>query len=581
MHCSNKNKSPSRVDTSGIKEVGVIQNYLKRAGGHVIRALLLSSLVCSYALAATQNVTNYGAVGDGNHDDTSAINNAIGALQSGDTLLFPCGASGVYRVTSSLRAIQTQNVTIAGATGCAAGRVQVLGAFSGGNLFTIGGGALSAGALLLQDQQYLDKSFQTTASTLGGLNAGDYVLLQQGGMDYSTDSSPGHNKPSSHPLPVPGDACDISGCRGEVVEIASVSGSSVSVTTALHDTYSPSLYDAYAEKLLNVISGITMHDLSLDGSGTVDNGLNLKNVVQSAFTNITASGFSGSGIFARDGFGNSFQEITSTAVGSGSGPPLGSGFQLVEQGQATVNTYSLTSLNSNAFGMAVVTLADSSFSGVTIDKGGIGTGRSLKTIATAATTWSSLTVKGAPAGYNGLDLEYYTSHNTFNNCAIEDNNTEGVDTFGNFNQYNTFNNCTMQGNSAVQFYQGASALGNHRDDYTTISGGTVIGQHDGTDGALIINSPNSTVTGVSFPQNTAGQAHVGIWTFGSNGCYSSNSFASGAYGSGMDIYVDPSAGGGNIGSGNTAPSGTTGLGNGTCGGGTLVAPPTGLVAVVQ
>jgi pectate lyase-like protein len=558
----------------------VIQNYLKRASGHVIRALLLSSLLYSYALAATQSVTNYGAVGDGSHDDTSAINSAIGALQPGDTLLFPCGASGVYKVTSGLRAIQVQNVTIAGATGCASGRVQIRGAFSGGNLFAIGGGGLSSGALLLQNQSYLDKSFQTSVSTVGGLSSGDYVLLQQGGMDYSTDSSPGHNKPSSHPLPVPGDACDISGCRGEVVQVASVSGSTVSVTTALHDTYSPSLYDAYAEKLLNVVSGINMHDLSLYGSGTVANGVNLKNVVNSAFTNITASGFGGAGIFARDGFGNSFQQITSTAVGSGSGPPLGSGFQLVEQGQVTVNTYSLTSLNSSAFGMAVATVSDSTFSGVTVDKGGVGTGRAVKTIATTATTWNSLTVKGAPAGYNGLDIEYYTSHNTFNNCDIEGNNTEGVDTFGNFNQYNTFNNCTMKGNSMVQFYQGASALGNHRDDYTTISGGTIIGQHDTTDGALIVNSPNSMVTGVNFPANTSGQAHVGAWAFGSNGCYSNNTFGSGAYASGMDIYVDPSAGSGNMGSGNTAPSGITGLGNGTCGG-TFVAPPTGLVAVVQ
>jgi len=416
-------------------------------------------------------------------------------------------------------------------------------------------------------------------STLGGLNAGDYILLQQGGADYSTDTAPGHNTPTSHSLPTPGDACDISGCRGEVVEVASVSGNVVTVTTALHDTYNPSLYDAYGEKLLNVVSGISVHDLAITGSGTVDNGINLKNVVQSSFTNLTVSNFAGSGIFGRDGFGNSFSQITSTAVGAGSGPPLGSGFQLVEQGQVTVNGLSLSNLNSGGFGMAVVTIADSTFTNVSIDKGGVGTGRVLKTIATTSTTWNSLTVKGGVAGYNGINLEYFTSHNTFNNCDVENDNTEGVDMFGNNNQFNTFNTCTMKSSTAVQFYQGASALGNHNDSNTTITGGTVIGQHDASNGAIIINSANSSVTSVAFPVNPAGAAHVGVWIFGSGGCYSNNNFTAGAFGPGLDIYVDPSAGGGNVGSGNTAPDGMTGLGNANCV--TVLSPPSGLVATVQ
>jgi len=42
----------------------------------------------------------------------------------------------------------------------------------------------------------------TTASLLG-VTVGEYVRLQQGGKDYSTDTAPGHDM-----------GCDLVGCRG-------------------------------------------------------------------------------------------------------------------------------------------------------------------------------------------------------------------------------------------------------------------------------------------------------------------------------------------------------------------------------
>jgi len=80
-----------------------MKNYLTSHGGRGTRdekrrtfvlasclIALLSSLPGAVQ-AVTINVTTYGATGNGSTNDTAAINNAIAALQPGDTLFFPCG----------------------------------------------------------------------------------------------------------------------------------------------------------------------------------------------------------------------------------------------------------------------------------------------------------------------------------------------------------------------------------------------------------------------------------------------------------------------------------------------------------
>ena len=47
------------------------------------------------------------------------------------------------------------------------------------------------------------------------------------------------------------------GQRGEVVKVASVSGNTVTVTTALHDTYDPVNNLAQAQRILNPLTGAT------------------------------------------------------------------------------------------------------------------------------------------------------------------------------------------------------------------------------------------------------------------------------------------------------------------------------------
>src|SRR5262249_4406643 len=212
------------------------------------------------------DVTTLGAKGNGTNDDTAAIKNAIATLTSGDTLLFP---SGTYPTTSQLF-INVSNVTVDGAS-CAtirntsSGTIMVIGGSGNGNPNYSSAVALSATA------NELATSF-TTVSSLG-VTPGDYVRLQQGGKDSSTGS---------------GDTgCDVSGCRGEVVQVASVSGDTVTVTTALHDPYNPSVNAATAQKILGPLNGMTVKNITLDGNGTNMQGLVIAGVGNSTISGVT------------------------------------------------------------------------------------------------------------------------------------------------------------------------------------------------------------------------------------------------------------------------------------------------------
>src|SRR5881409_3188041 len=193
--------------------------------------------------AAIRDTTVYGAMGNGGTDDTVAIYNAISALAPGDTLLFPCGTY----LTTSLLFINVTNVTVDGSS-CAtihntsSGAVMLIGGSGNGNPNYSPAVALSATA------NELDTSF-TTVSSLG-VGPGDYVHLQQGGKDGSTGSGETD--------------CDPAACRGEVLKVASVSGNTITVTTALHDTYNPSMNAASARKILGPLTGMTIRNITFD-----------------------------------------------------------------------------------------------------------------------------------------------------------------------------------------------------------------------------------------------------------------------------------------------------------------------------
>jgi hypothetical protein len=455
----------------------------------------------------TIKVTDYGATGNGTTDDTAAINNAIAALTPGATLSFPCGT---YLTTAQL-SLTTPNVTVDGG-GCAA----IHGAAAGGNILVIGNGAFlgsyGPAVALSASVNELSKSF-TTVSNLG-VSAGDYVYLSQGGIDYSTDTAPGH--PTN---------CDVAGCRGELLKVASVSGNTITVTTALHDAYNPVINAAAAQKLLSPLAGMAVQNITLDGNSVENYGLLLLGVVDSTVTAVTSKNVVYSALYGNSDFNVAWSNVTVTGAGNSDGASM----NLSVQGNLSVNGVSISNLAVHAFGFEISGVANGSFSNITVDAAGA-TGRPIKMLASRYNTFNSLTSRNGAADYNGISLEYYSSHNTYNNCVVTNNgpgtgtNTgnAGINLFGNFNQYNTFNNCAVSGNGNIQFYVSAfDALGLAQDSHNTISGGTFTGSNN-TEPTILIQADGTLITGATI--NGPGAQGIYLDTQATNACVNNNTF---------------------------------------------------------
>jgi hypothetical protein len=483
------------------------------------------------ARATIRNVQTYGAKGDGTTNDTAAINSAISALQPGDTLLFPCTANSTYLITAQLTISQTSggvplsNVTVDGSS-CAI----IRGTASGTGLIVIGGhgnGNPNYGPAVRfsTPANELATSF-TTASPLGA-TAGDYVRLQQGGKDYSTDTAPGHDT-----------GCDLTGCRGEVVKVASVSGNTITVTTALHDSYDPAVNDAVAQKILNPLIGITVQNITLDGNGTNTLGLELAGVAESTVSGVTARNVQGAAILGRGNFNVGWSDITVTGAGS---EQCGSAAWFDSQGNLWVDGMSISNenqgapgtgcLGDGAFGFELVGSANGTISNLTVDAA-LASGRPFKTTAARWNTFNSLTVKNSASPYNnGISLQYYSSHNTFCYCVVTNNGSginngnAGINTFGNFNQYNAFNHCTVSGNGNIQFYiSGYDALALAQDSHNTVSGGTFTGSNSSVV-VMGIQGDGTFISGATI----SGPGSYGIYLdtsprAASNACVNNNTF---------------------------------------------------------
>ena len=270
-------------------------------------------------------MTAYGAKADGKTDDTAAINKAIAALKTGDTLLFSCGT---YLVTGQL-SIGISNVTIDG-SGCT-----VIHSTGQGTVFVVGGSgnadpSYGPAVALSSTAGELSTSF----TTVSNINAapGGYVLLQQGGEDSSTGSG--------------NTSCDTGGCRGELLKVASVSGTTVTVTTELHDTYNPSLNGATAQVLLNPLKGITVENIVFDGNGSKTYGLALAGVVDSHVSGVTSRNTLGSALLNRGDFNVAWSNIVVTQAGSEN---CGSAAWFENQGNLVVNGMSVSNENPGAY----------------------------------------------------------------------------------------------------------------------------------------------------------------------------------------------------------------------------------------
>jgi Big-like domain-containing protein/HYDIN/CFA65/VesB family protein/pectate lyase-like protein/immunoglobulin I-set domain protein len=461
------------------------------------------------------NVSSFGATGNGSTNDTAAINSAIATLSSGSTLFFPCGT---YLTTSQLT-LNKSNVTVDGGS-CAvirntsSGTVMVIGGSGNGNPNYGSAIALSATA------NELATSF-TTVSSLA-VAPGDYLRLQQGGKDSSTGS---------------GDTgCDPSGCRGEVLKVASVSGNTITVTTALHDTYSPSLNAAKAQKILSPLTSLTVKNITFDGNGSNVYGLEIAGVAESTVSGVTARNVQGAALLNRGDFNVAWNSITVTGAGSAQ---CGSAVWFENQGNLSINGMSISNENqgasgtgclyNGAFGFELIASANSTITNLTVDAAGA-YGRPFKTTAARYNTFNSPTVKNGVQAYNGISLEYYSSHNTYNSCVVTNNGAgtgtgtgnAGIITFGNFNQFNSFNNCTVSGNGNVQFYiSGYDALRLAQDSHNTVSGGTFTGSNN-AEAVLLVEGPSTYITGTTIK----GPGPQGLYLSApaSNACVNNNTF---------------------------------------------------------
>jgi len=488
----------------------------------------------SSANATIRNVQTYGAKGDGTTNDTAAINSAISALQPGDTLLFPCTANSTYLITAQLTISQTSggvplsNVTVDGSS-CAI--IRNTASATGLIIMVIGGsgnGNPNYGPAIpfYAPANELTASF-TTASLLG-VTAGEYVRLQQGGKDYSTDTAPGHDT-----------GCDLTGCRWEVVKVASVSGNTITVTTALHDTYDPAVNGAVAQKILNPLTGITVQNITFDGNGTGTYGLELVGVAESTVSGVIARNVQGAAILSHGNFNVGWSNITVTGAGS---QQCGSAVWFDSQGNLWVDGMSISNenqgapgtgcLGNGAFGFELVGSANGTISNLTVDAA-LASGRPFKTTAARWNTFNSLTVKNSASPYNnGISLQYYSSHNTFCYCVVTNNGSginngnAGINTFGNFNQYNAFNHCTVSGNGNIQFYiSGYDALALAQDSHNTVSGGTFTGSNSSV-AVMGIQGDGTFISGATI----SGPGSYGIYLDTSpraanNACVNNNAFA--------------------------------------------------------
>ena len=511
----------------------------RRTGQILSFAVLIFCGLQVPALATTRNVkTNCGAAGNGTTNDTAAINTCIGQLVPGDTLLFPVGT---YLVTSQLT-INLSNITVDGSSNTA-----IIHNTSGGTGIRFGQDSLGSAIALSATANEGATSFTTTSNL--GVSTGNYVYLKQGGKDSSGGS---------------GDTgCAPAGCRGEVLKVASVSGNTVTVTTFLHDTYNPSVNGATAQKVNSVITGLTVQNITFDGNSTNVHGIETRGVVESTFSGITSKKTQGSAIDTELGFGNAWSNITITQAGSAQ---CGGAFYMDRQGDPSITTMSITQMNSasttclanGSFGLSLGgSLAHGTFNSITVDKTGSGGGRPAKLDAVRWSTFNNLRVTGGSGAYNGLSLEYYSSHNIFNNCVITNNaggtgsGNAGINSFGNFNQFNSFNNCTVTGNGNVQILiNNFDALHLGQDSNVTINGSTIGGPGEG----LVVNA--------------------------SNACINNNAFVAGSgLTTGIDVMYST-----DVGSGNVLNGYSSNLPSGTCqssGSGGAPAPPSGLTASVQ
>jgi hypothetical protein len=495
------------------------------------------------------NVTTYGATGNGSTDDTAAINNAIAALQPGYELFFPCGT---YKISAGLTAITKNNLVIDGETGCGGGTVAIRSTGGGSTILQVGSGQnLSASTPITATTADMDQAFQANFSAIGA-GVGDYVYLEESVSSADTTHT----------------NCGGSGCRGEVLKITGLSGNLGTVETAVHHVYDTNNVP-WVQKLLNPVSGVSVHDLALDGSGAATYALAVLDAVNLTVTNLTAQNISCSAIAAVNGYNDSYATITITHAGTNNGCSIGgSAVSVQQQGNLNFNGVSISNMNVGAFGFIPFREANGTFSNISVDATGTGGGRPFKTNSSAHNTFNNISVNRSEAAYyQGITLEYFSHHNVWNNCKVTNNvgspNNSGITLYGDLangnhqgsNHYNTFNNCTVTGNS------GYAVWVNDNNNNIEINGGT----YSGVAGQYVLAFDDSApcCTNNAYIHNATinGLGSIGIFieNGSKNACINNNTLGLGLI-TGINV-TDAS----DIGTGNILNGLSSNLNAGTCG----------------
>src|SRR4029077_3238903 len=110
------------------------------------------------------------------------------------------------------------NVTVYGQSGCGGGTVMIRSTGSGSTVLQVGPGTgLTGSTPILATTADGDTTFQANLSAIGA-GVGDYVFLEE---TVSTSDT-------SHT------SCGGSGCRGEILKVTGINGSTATVETAVH-----------------------------------------------------------------------------------------------------------------------------------------------------------------------------------------------------------------------------------------------------------------------------------------------------------------------------------------------------------
>jgi Pectate lyase superfamily protein len=194
-------------------------------------------------------VTNFGAVGDGVHDDSPNIQNAINACPSGQVVFVP---AGTYRLNNDLTIAKSISLRGAGPSSTklksyASWHAVQLGNFPSSPAPTSVSGSPAKGATTV-----------TVAST-SGLQAGDYISIDQLNDNVEVVNADGTGGTSP-------EECRSGGqtrCLGQIMKITGVSGQTL--------TFDPPLYHAYSAaqspqiwELTFVTQQAGVEDLSLE-----------------------------------------------------------------------------------------------------------------------------------------------------------------------------------------------------------------------------------------------------------------------------------------------------------------------------